>query len=399
MNFPFFIAKRYLISKKSHNAINIISIISVVGICIATAALVIVLSAFNGISELVTSLYNSFDPEIEITVASGKTFNPDSEEMINVKKMPEVAHFVEVVEGNALLKYEDQQSVATIKGVDSSFNRMNRFDSLMVDGRFDISKNNIVLGGGLDYILNLNTGGVYSMLSVYAPQRGAVSKFAVDGGLNEIKTRSVGTFSISDEFDNTYAFMHIDDARILFDYTNEVTSIELGLSNISSVELIQERIKQLLGEKYIVKNREEQNELWHKTKNLEKLWVYIILMFILMIATFNVVGSLTMLIIEKKKDIAVLLYMGASLNQIRRIFMIEGLMVTLLGGFVGLILGYVVCWVQQHYALLTIDDGYVIDAYPIKMEVLDFIGITATVLLIGVFAAWYTVRVFTKKYA
>jgi lipoprotein-releasing system permease protein len=398
LNFPFFIAKRYLISKKSHNAINIISGISVVGICIGTMALIIVLSAFNGLSELVQSLYNSFDADIQITAKQGKTFNPASIEFQSLKKIDGIAFYTEVMEGNALLKFNDKQCVATIKGVSKEFEQMINFDTLIEDGNFDISHNNIVIGKGISYVLQTEPHNAFTLISIYAPKRGSNNSLDAEDALNELKAYPAGAFRINDEFDYKYVIMNIEKARALLDYTNEVTSIELGLNKNVDKELVQQQIVTLLGDKYQIKNREQQNELLYKTLKSEKLWTFIILLFILIIATFNVIGSLTMLIIEKKKDITILHNMGADIRLIRRIFLVEGLLITFIGALLGLILGTLLCWLQQKFELIKLTEGYVVNAYPIQIQLLDLTLIMVAVMSIGLFASWYPVRIFTKKH-
>lgn len=398
MNLPFFIAKRYLISKKSHNAINIISGISVAGICIGTMALIIVLSAFNGLSDLVQSLYNSFDADIAITVKQGKTFNLDSLQIQSLKKINGVAYYTEVMEGNALLKFNDKQCIATIKGVSEDFEKMNSFDSIVREGEFNLSQNNIVIGKGISYKLQNGPDDAFTPISIYAPKRGNISTFDADGGLNELKTYPAGAFSINDEFDDKYVVMNIKKARELFDYTNEVTSVELGLKKNVDKEKVQQQVSLILGEKFEIKNRQQQNAVLYKTLKSEKLWTFIILVFILIIGTFNVIGSLTMLIIEKKKDISILHNMGADIQLIRKIFLLEGMLITIIGAALGLIIGTFICWLQIKFSLVCFTEGYVADAYPIKLQVLDFIMIFGVVLLIGFFASWYPVRVFTKRH-
>jgi lipoprotein-releasing system permease protein len=398
LNFPFFIAKRYLISKKSHNAINIISGVSVAGVCIGTMALIVVLSAFNGLSNLVQSLYNSFDSDIEITIKKGKTFDPSNTKIQSLKEIEGVAYYSEIVEGNALLKYNEKQCVATIKGVSSNFVKMSSFDTLISDGTYNIEKNNIVVGKGIGSILNTGPDNEFSAISLYAPKRGKVNTFDSEGGLNESKAYIAGAFSINDEFDYKYVIMSIDKASELFDYNNEITSIELSIAPNANPEKVQAQITSLLGNTYEIKNRHQQNALLYKTLKSEKLWTFLILVFILIIATFNVIGSLTMLIIEKKKDITILHNMGADSQLIRKIFLIEGMLITLIGALMGLILGTLVCWLQIKFSLIRFTEGYVVDAYPIKMEVADFVLVFGVVLLIGFFAAWYPVRVFTKKH-
>ena len=398
MNLAFFIAKRYLISKKSHNAINIISGISVAGICIGTMALVIVLSAFNGLSGLVESLYNSFDPDMEVTVKQGKTFDPNSIEIQSLKKLESIAFFTEVLEGNALLKYNDKQCIATLKGVSSNFQKMSGFDTLVREGSFNIQNNNIVIGKGISYVLQTGPDDVFTPISIYAPKRGNINSLNPEEGLNELKAYPAGVFTINDEFDYNYVIMNIDKARTLLDYTAEVTSIELKLKSGISKKQAQEQIASVIGNKYEIKNREQQNEVLHKTLNSEKLWTFIILVFILVIATFNVIGSLTMLIIEKKKDISILHSMGAGARLIRRIFLLEGMLITLIGALSGLLLGVLICWVQTKFSLIKLTEGYVIDAYPVQIQIADILWILSAVVFIGFIAAWYPVRIFTKKH-
>lgn len=398
MNLPFFIAKRYLVSKKSHNAINIISGISVAGVCIGTMALVIVLSAFNGLSELVESLYNTFDADIEITAKQGKSFVLSEEKAQALKNTVGVAHYVDVMEGKALLKLEDKQCVATIKGVSNDFSRMSGFDSLIQEGTFNVQKSNIVFGRGISYRLQSGPGDGFMPVSVYAPKRGNISTFDEEGGLNELKVYPAGVFTINDEFDDKYVLMNIENARRLFDYTDEVTAVELGLKTDADVSKVQQQISSLLGDSFEVKNRQQQNELLYKTLKSEKLWTFIILVFILIIATFNVIGSLTMLIIEKQKDISILYNIGADIGLIRNIFLVEGMLITVVGAVLGLLLGVLVCWLQMQFSLIKFTEGYVVDAYPVKFELSDFVSILGVVLLIGFLAAWYPVRVFTRRH-
>jgi len=397
LNLPFFIAKRYLISKKSHNAINIISGISVMGITIGTMALIVILSVFNGLSDLVKSLYNSINADIEITIKSGKVFDPTTIEIQSLKKIKDIAYYSEIMQGNALLKYNDKQSVATIKGVDANYRRMTGFDTLISEGLFNIEKNKVVIGKGIEYELNHGLEQTYTPVSIYAPKRGEIKSFDTEGGLNELKTDVAGVFSINEDFDK-YVLMSIENARYLFDYKNEVSAIEINVKKGADIEAIQEQVIAAIGDKYVVKNREQQNALLYKTMKSEKLWTFIILVFILMIATFNVVSSLSMLILEKKKDITILYNMGGSAQMIRRIFLIEGILITLIGAIAGLILGTLLCWLQINYSLVSLDVGYVVSAYPVKMNVTDFVQVFITVMIIGVLAAWYPVRVFTKKH-
>lgn len=398
MNLPFFIAKRYLFSKKSHNAINIISGISVVGVCVGTMALVIVLSAFNGLSDLVQSLYNSFDPDIEISIKKGKTFDINDEKFQSIKKMNGVAYFTEIVEGNALLRYEDKQNVCVVKGVSKDFKKMSCFDTLITNGSYDINDNNIIIGQGVAAKLNVNIKNEFTPLTVYSPKRLDFGAINPEDGLNELKFFAVGEFGISDEFDYEYTITSIENARELFNYSaNEVTSIELGLHDKSKSDEIKSNLQQLLGANFEIKDRHQQNDVLFKTLKSEKLWTFIILFFILIIASLNVIGSLTMLLIEKKKDIKVLHNIGGDKSFIRKIFLIEGVMITGFGMFLGIVLGLIICFLQKQFGIIKFSEGYVIDAYPIAVQLSDILLIIISVLLIGLFAAWYPVKIFTKK--
>src|ERR1035437_2804962 len=320
-------------------------------------ALIIVLSAFNGLSDLVQSLYNSFDSDISITIKQGKTFDPNSIEIQSLKKIEGLAFYSEILEGNALLKYNDKQYVATIKGVSNDYKKMSGFDSLTREGNFNLEKNNIVIGKGISYVLQTGPNNVFTPISIYAPKRGNANSINPEDGLNELKVYPSGIFSINDEFDYKYVFMSIAKARELLDYTTEVTSIELSLKSGVDKAQIQQQIGSLLGKNYEIKNREQQNALLYKTLKSEKLWTFIILVFILIIGTFNVIGSLTMLIIEKKKDITILHDMGADIQLIRKIFLVEGMLITLIGATTGLILGTLVCWLQTKFSLVRLTEG------------------------------------------
>ena len=400
MHLSFFIAKRYLVSKKSQNAINVISGISAIGICIGTMALVVVLSAFNGISDLVKSLYHSFGADLRITINEGKTFTFDQHTTETIKKIKGVKFYTEVIEENALLRNGDQQCQVTVRGVGKDFEGMSRFDTLVRDGRFSLSdKENqqIILGRGVAYRLNAGPNDMFTQLVIYGPKRGIPKSISGDDAFNEVNTYVSGVFSINEDFDDKYAIVSLENARRLFDYTTEVSAIELGIDKTSDPEEIKTELQQLIGNKFTIKDHNEQNEVLFKTLNSEKLWTFIILAFILVVATFNVIGSLTMLIIEKKKDIRILWNMGAEVVLIRRIFLFEGLMVTLSGAIAGLLLGTLICWMQMHFNLLRFNDNFIVSAYPIKIIASDYAMILGVVFLIGVIAAWYPVKIFTNR--
>ncbi|MBI4930158.1 MAG: ABC transporter permease [Bacteroidetes bacterium] len=415
MNLSFFIAKRYLISKKSHNAINIITFISVAGVCIGTMALIIVLSAFNGISNLVFGLYNTFDPDIKISSKEGKTFVIDPETAEKIKKLNGVVYYTEVLQENALLKYDDKQVIATIKGVSDNFVKMTRLDTVIREGEFLLQQDSIdyaVLGYGIARRLNISLTDFMNPLEIYVPKRGNQSVINPEDAFLIRSVEVSGIFSLNDDFDYRYCIIPLSLAKKLLNRTNELSAIEIGLAKGIDKEKVKEEIELIFknpplspfvkGESaaggFDIKTRFEQNEVLFKTINSEKWWTFLILAFILVIATFNVIGSLTMLIIEKKKDIQTLMFLGSDKSLIRKIFMREGLMITITGAVSGLLLGLLLCWIQIKFKPVPFSEGFVVDAYPIKIIPMDLALVFTTVMLIGFFAAWYPVRIFTKKF-
>jgi len=402
MNLSLFIARRYLVSKKSHNAINIISGVALGGIAIGTMALIIVLSAFNGISDLVRSLYNSFGADVQITVAKGKTFIPNGPKFENIKHIEGVKYFNEVMQDKALLKYNDQQTLAVLKGVSNDFRPMTQFDTLMREGSFALQKGSLdygVFGRGIGNQLNIGqTNADYYSITCYAPKRGLQSSPNPSDAITEKHLFPAGLFSINDDFDYRYVIVSLPFARQLFDYQDSsVTSVEIGLAKGANLDDVKQKIKQTLGDDYVVKDRFEQNELLFRTLKTEKLLTFIILALVMIIATFNIVGSLSMLILEKEKDINILWNMGADMRDIRRIFLYEGMLITFAGAGIGLVLGTLVCLIQIKFKLIHFSQGFVVDAYPVTLQLTDYLSIFAAVLVIGFLSSWYPVRVFASR--
>ncbi len=403
MNLPLFIARRYLVSKKSHNAINIISGVALGGIAIGTMALIIVLSAFNGISNLVRSLYNSFGADLQITVAKGKTFIPNGPKFESIKHYEGVNYFTQVLQDRALLKFNDQQTLAMIKGVSKEFSPMTNFDTLMRQGSFALQKGQLdygVFGRGVGYMLNIaQTNADYYSISCYAPKRGIQQGFVnPEDAITEMHIYPAGMFSINDDFDYQYVITSIGFTRRLFDYKDSsVSSIELGIAKNADIEKVKQKIRGTLGNDYKVKDRYEQNEMLFRTLKTEKLLTFIILAMVLVIATFNIVGSLSMLILDKEKDIDILWKMGVDNNSIQKIFLYEGLLITFIGASIGLVIGTAICLVQIHFKLIHFSSGFVVDAYPVSLQFMDYLYVFGAVLIIGFFSSWYPVRVFAKK--
>jgi len=403
VNLSFYIARRYLLGKKSQNAINIISGISILGISTGTMALVIVLSVFNGFDSVVKSLFNAFDPEIQISATEGKTFVPDPSLKKNLLEIPGVAALSEVLEENVLLLYGEKQHIATIKGVDESFQEVSGLDSMVYDGSMKLKDQNrayAVVGQGVAYKLRIGLDFIDPLWIYTIDRKAKINMSNPEESIRRDFLYPSGIFAIEQDFDSRYIITDIDFVRDLLSYEQEVSLLELKLSPGFPHEQVQQEIADLLGEKFQVKNREQQNELFYKVMRSEKWAIFLILTFILVIASFNIIGSLSMLIIEKKKDILTLRNMGAGNSLIKKIFLVEGWLISVIGSMTGLFLGTTISWLQQRFGLikLTGSGSFIIDAYPVHIEVFDIILIWITVLLIGFLTARYPVRQISRKY-
>ncbi|MEI6122038.1 MAG: FtsX-like permease family protein [Bacteroidota bacterium] len=403
MRLSIYIAKRYLFAKKSHNIINIISIISVIGITIGTAALIIVLSVFNGFENVVVGMFNSFNPDLLILPKTGKTFHENEIAFGKLYKLDGVGNITKVIEENALLKYRDKQYIATIKAVTNEFHKTSRIDSMVVDGNSRLEhgeQNFAIVGEGISYFLALPLNDYENPISVFVPRRFKGTQINPMEAFTNLSIQPSGIFSIQQEYDQKYMIVPLRFGRELLEYTDELTALEIKAKSINDIEKVKKQIQSVIGDKFMIKNRYEQEETMYKIMKSEKLAVFVILSFILLIAIFNVIGSLSMLILDKKKDISILKSLGANRLDIRNIFFTEGMMITLLGAIVGLGLGGLICWVQQTFGLLTINTGstFVIEAYPVRMLPLDFVYVLGIVTFIGSVAAWYPVKYISKKH-
>lgn len=403
MNLSFYIARRYLLGKKSQNAINIISGISVLGITTGTMALVIVLSVFNGFDSIVKSLYNTFDPELKISAVEGKTFYPDPSKIQAIQSLPGVAVLSEVLEENVLLLYNDKQHIATVKGVDEAFGDVSGLDSMIYDGEMKLKDRNrayTVVGQGVAINLGIGLSFIDPLFIYTIDRKAKINMSQPEESIRRDFIYPSGIFAIEQDYDSRYIICPIDYVRELLSYQGEVTHLELKLDPSFPAEEVQKEIQTLLGEEFLVKNREQQNELFYKVMRSEKWAIFLILTFILIIASFNIIGSLSMLIIDKKKDILTLRNMGAGKKLIKRIFLVEGWLISLFGSISGIFLGTAISWVQQRFGVikLTGNGSFIIDAYPVQIELLDIGLIWITVLFIGLIAARYPVQQISKKY-
>ncbi|MGC9344733.1 MAG: ABC transporter permease, partial [Bacteroidales bacterium] len=342
MNLPLYIAKRYLFSRKKRNAINIISLISVLGVSVGVTALVVILSVFNGFDEVIKSLINSFDPDIEITAVEGKTFLPEEAGKSKILELPGVEAVSEVVEENSLVRYDEKQFIATLKGVDEEFIHVTGIDTMIREGDFILEQNNkpyAVVGYGVAYSLRVGLNFIKPLI-FYVPKRtGEYSMINPENSFNREVVFPSGIFSIEQDYDSRYILLPILVVRNLLEYDYEVSGLEIKIEDDARLEEVKTAIRSIAGEKFKVLDRFEQNEVFYRIMKSEKWATFLILTLILIIASFNIIGSLTMLIIDKKDDIKILRDMGANNRLIRKIFLVEGWLISIIGSFAGIILG------------------------------------------------------------
>ncbi|MDN3587752.1 ABC transporter permease [Pedobacter aquatilis] len=402
MNTPLYIAKRYLFAKKSTNAINLISGISMVGVMVGSAALIIILSVFNGLEVTILNMFNTLTPEIAITPSKGKTFNPDTEYFNQLKKDKNIYSFTEVLQENALLKYNNKQAVGMVKGVGADFLKNNKLDSTIKEGRFVLSNRSgysSVIGSALQSYLAVNTVDPFTELEIFSPKKDI--KVNSINPTEDFTTKSIrvsGVFEVQQEFDNGI-IVPLNFARELLGEEQNVSSIEINLKPGVDVEKFKNDIVDKTSGAFEVRNQAEQNRSVYHILNTEKWAVYIILTFILIIAIFNIIGSLTMLVIDKVKDIAILSSLGASKKLIKRIFLFEGMMITMSGCVLGLLIGVIFYLLQHNFGLIKMGEGSdtLLSSYPIGLKWKDFILVFVTVGIFSFLASALSSNLSVKK--
>lgn len=376
--------------------------ISVIGVSLGTMALIIVLSAFNGLNVLVTSLFGSFDPDLKILPVAGKTFIPNSPEFAEIKKLDKVLFYAEALEDNALLKYANRQRPAIVKGVSEEFALMTGIDTMIIDGKFILEEGKqdyAVLGFGVAGSLGIGLNFI-DPIKFYVPKRNAkVGHNPIDAFRMEYLFPK-GVFTIQEEFDSQYVLVPMDFARSLFGRKEAVSAIEIKLKNIDESDEVQKYIQNLLGDDFVVKNRFQQHDVLFKMMKSEKMAIFFILAFILIIASFNIIGSLSMLIIDKQNDIETLRSIGANKTLIQRIFLIEGWLISLSGALIGTVLGIAICLLQLKYGFVKLGgaDSFIFSEYPVKLVFVDVLIVFVTVVIIGYLASRLPVRYLTKKF-
>ncbi len=407
MNFPFYISRRYLFSKKSTNVINLISFISVVGVIIATMALVVVLSVFNGFHDMVAGFFTQFDPQIEVVPAKGKYAPADDPALAEMRSLPEVKVATESVEDQALAIYGDQQAMVMIKGVEDNFSELTHINDILYgDGSFSLH------AAGLEYgIMGIRLTQVLGVsarwddyLHIFAPRREGQLDLSnpMDGFVVDSLMSPGVVFCVNQsKYDKNYILTSIVFARNLFGCDGELTSLEFRLKLGSDLFAVKKRMQEIAGDKFKVLDRYEQQHDTFSIMEIEKIMAYFFLTFILAVACFNIISSLSMLIIDKSNDVETLRCLGATEKQISRIFLFEGRMITLIGAVVGILLGLLLCWLQQEYGFVRLGSSsgnFVVDAYPVSVHYDDILFIFITVIIVGWLAVWYPVRYMSKRF-
>ena len=389
MTLPFFIARRYLFSKKSTNAINLITGIAIAGIAIGSAALILILSVFNGFEGLMRSYLDTFNPDIKLLPTSGKFFDV-SEEMPEAIKQIEGVEFASVViEDVVLLEYKDDQQVGVLKGVDESYLRATTLSEAIVEGDIELNSNDRsfkgIIGKGIQNNLDISLKDQFSALKVYVPNRNVRGPFDRDFKSRPVEVTSV--FAIQNERDNQYVICDYSLVSGLMDLRGKASAIELKVNDEVSEKRIRAEITALYPDQFIIQNRYQQDESFLKTMNIEKWTAYLIFGFTMILIIFNLVGSLWMIVLDKKKDLSVLQSYGATKSFIKRIFLSEGLLISLIGFSIGLVFALLFYVLQKTIGIITVPQGYNITSYPIELEVFDVVIIFITVIVLGVLAS------------
>lgn len=397
MNLELNIAKRYLFSKKSTNAINIISLVSGVAMLFGTMALILVLSVFNGLEGLVKSLYAVFYPDIAVSAIEGKTFEITPSLRDKLKSIHYIDAYSFTLEENALLEYSDRQHICTIKGVDKNyFNVVNKFDTFIVEGKKLLQQDSInygIVGVGVAQKLGMDPARAFNPIALYIPKKTGASFSTLENAFNKSYVTPSGAFAVSDEFDSRYTFVPLDFFQQLTDNSGRASQIEIRLKNKIQSDAIIRQLQQLLGSSFIIKSRYEQNEVLYKVLKSEKWITFAILVLIMIIASFNIIGALSMLVLEKKKDIATLTALGIRQRSIIKIFLLEGMLMSLIGAAIGMLLALILCLLQQKIGLVPMPGtSFLVQYYPVKMLLSDFLAVGTIVVFISLFAAYLPAR-------
>lgn len=403
MNVPYYIAKRYLLSKSSNNAINFISLIAGIGIIIGSASLFIVLSGFDGLKDFSLQFTTLIDPDLKAIPSSGKSFFVSDEEITQLQNSESIASFSKIIEEQVILSFDDKKRMATIKGVDENYQTVNKIDSLIYQGSWLKKDENqladgwgqIVVGWGISNDLSFGVLDYAKSVKIFVPKPGKGQVTSMKNAFNSIDAFNVGVFQINEDLDNKYVFTNLETAQSLLNYKqNQFSSIEFKLNQNIDEEVAIKEIISILGDKVIIKNRAQLNDALYKMLNTENLAVYLIFTLVLVIALFNVIGSIIMMILDKRKSLTTLFNLGVTLKDIRNIFFVQGSLMSISGGLIGLFLGFVVVWLQQSFSLIMITPSL---PYPVSIQFLNFIIVIVTISILGIIASKIASRRISKK--
>ena len=405
MRLPLFIANRYLLAKKSHNLINIITWISILGISVGSFALIVVLSAFNGLEKVISSMNNRLTPDLQIAAVKGKTIDLTAFPLGRLQEVSGVDYVIPTITEDALFRANDKQHIGQVKGVGLDYQNIDRLNEVVFGGGDLVLSDEdehyfAVPGAGVAWYLGINAYNPYAMVRVYVPKRGNASLMNLENSFNSDALTIQSVFSTEQEQDEKLVLVPFDWLSELLEYEDKANNVELFLAPNTDINKVQKSVSAIVGQDFTVKNQQEQQETLYKIMRSEKWAVYVILTFILILATFNVVGSLSMLMIDKRKDTEILKAMGADNRLIHRIFMNEGLLISVVGGLIGLLLGIILVLLQQQFGFVKFGSGggnYVVDTYPVLLRFKDVLLIFATILVVGCTSAFLTVRHAMRK--
>jgi len=397
MSLPLKIAFRYFFSRRregSFNIITLISGISLLGYVVGAAALIIVLSVFNGFENLFSTLYSQFDADIQITSTVGKSFPTSQLNIAQIKNIDGVLHVNYVIEENVLARYNGKQVLATVKGVDENYLDAVHLDTNLISGALLLQEgdtNFALIGQGLAYQLGVQPDDQFNFLTIYVPAKGEIDLLNAENAFKRNPIFPIGVMGIQEEVDSKYIIVPLRFIEPLLEKKNQVSSIEIRLRKDASIDKIKKQTEDIAGSSFSIKNRFQQRDSFYKVMKSEKFISFMILLFIMMVAAFNTVGSLYMLVIEKKKDLKIFASMGLTANQARKIFMFEGVILAIFGGLVGIILGGLICWLQQEYSIINFSssEGFIIDSYPVRIKAADFLYVFLTIVGLGFITSLY----------
>jgi lipoprotein-releasing system permease protein len=395
MNVPFYIAKRYLFSRSNNNAINFITIIAAVGVIIGSAALFIVLSGFSGLKDFSLEFTTFVDPDLKIEASRGKSITVTQEQLYQINEIEGILSYSKIIEERVLLNFDNKNLIATLKGVDAHYPK-STIDSILVLGSwFSPETDQIVAGWGISNNLSLGVFDFGKVIKISVPKLGKGQISSAKGAFNSINATNSGVFQINEDLDNTFVYCNFETAQHLLSYKkNQISSIEFLLKNPEDVDVVKQQLLTIFGETIVVKNRAQLNDALYKMLNTENLAVYLIFTLVLIIALFNVIGSIIMMILDKKKNLNTLFNLGVTIRDIKRVFFLQGSLMTVLGGTLGLFLGFVIVWVQKLFSLVMITPSL---PYPVAIKPINFLLVFVTISVLGILASKIASARISKK--